>query len=50
MTCFFCFDNFEFNTIKYDKAINIHNKTVNMGSVLLINAISAIKKDNKKII
>jgi len=50
MTCFFCFENFEFNTIKYGKVINIHNKTVNVSSILLINVINAIKKDNKKII
>lgn len=50
MTCFFCFANFEFNAIKYDTVINIHNKTINENSILLINVISAIKKNNKKII
>lgn len=49
MACIFCYVNFEFNTIKYNTVINIHNKTINVFSDFPINELY-VNKDNKKII
>ncbi|UVE41739.1 hypothetical protein KTC92_04490 [Clostridium sp. CM027] len=50
MACVFCSVNFEFNTIKYNTINNIQNNAIDLFSILLINAINILIKDNREII